>query len=297
VSYLRTSEAAALLHVSPNTLRTWERRFGFPLPQRTKGGHRLYSHRDIEILRDSIIAGLSISSAVSRARDGVTSSSDALYSGFVSFDCDRADGALEASMAVRSIERSVTEVLLPGVDRIEATWGLDSARWAFAAEWASGWLRRANHQAPAGWRGSVLVGDATSGELDPDAAYARALELACLRAGLDVMSLSVHGARDVDAVVEQARPRVIVIAGERAGDDAVARWAYAARRSAGAVPIALYRRGEERTRLRTAGSTVLAADILAARDQIIALAVSRSHDDRVAQAGLGGPGQLLPSAV
>jgi hypothetical protein len=90
---------------------------------------------------------------------------------------------------------------------------------------------------------------------------------------------------------------VIVIAGERAGDDAIARWAYAARRAAGAVPIALYRRGEERTRLRTAGSTVLAADILAARDQIIALAVSRSQDERVAQSGLGGPGRLLPSAV
>ena len=28
--YLKTSEAAALLNVSPNTLRAWERRFGFP---------------------------------------------------------------------------------------------------------------------------------------------------------------------------------------------------------------------------------------------------------------------------
>ncbi|MBV9000834.1 MAG: MerR family DNA-binding transcriptional regulator, partial [Solirubrobacterales bacterium] len=33
--YLKTSEAAALLNVSPNTLRAWERRFGFPKPQRS----------------------------------------------------------------------------------------------------------------------------------------------------------------------------------------------------------------------------------------------------------------------
>jgi putative nucleotidyltransferase with HDIG domain len=31
---LKTSEAATLLNVSPNTLRAWERRFGYPKPQR-----------------------------------------------------------------------------------------------------------------------------------------------------------------------------------------------------------------------------------------------------------------------
>jgi uncharacterized protein YjcR len=44
VRTLKTSEAAAVLNVSPNTLRAWERRFGYPKPQRTAGKHRLYTH-------------------------------------------------------------------------------------------------------------------------------------------------------------------------------------------------------------------------------------------------------------
>ncbi|MDY7078566.1 MAG: MerR family transcriptional regulator [Chloroflexota bacterium] len=37
--------------VKPDTLRAWERRYGLPQPARTKGGHRLYSQRDIEIIK------------------------------------------------------------------------------------------------------------------------------------------------------------------------------------------------------------------------------------------------------
>src|SRR6185312_16564332 len=42
--YLKTTEAAALLGVGPSTLRAWERRFDFPKPQRSLGGHRYYTH-------------------------------------------------------------------------------------------------------------------------------------------------------------------------------------------------------------------------------------------------------------
>ena len=37
--------------LKPDTLRAWERRYGLPQPERTEGGHRLYSQRDIEILK------------------------------------------------------------------------------------------------------------------------------------------------------------------------------------------------------------------------------------------------------
>jgi DNA-binding transcriptional MerR regulator len=37
--------------VKPDTLRAWERRYGLPEPARTAGGHRLYSQRDIEIVK------------------------------------------------------------------------------------------------------------------------------------------------------------------------------------------------------------------------------------------------------
>ena len=47
MSGIRTSAAAEMLGVSPSTLRTWERRLGYPQPQRTEGNHRHY-----ELARD-----------------------------------------------------------------------------------------------------------------------------------------------------------------------------------------------------------------------------------------------------
>lgn len=37
--------------IKPDTLRAWERRYGLPEPVRTEGGHRLYSARDIEMIK------------------------------------------------------------------------------------------------------------------------------------------------------------------------------------------------------------------------------------------------------
>jgi DNA-binding transcriptional MerR regulator len=52
--------------LKPDTLRAWERRYGLPAPDRSGGGHRLYSERDIQILKWLVArqqAGLSISRA------------------------------------------------------------------------------------------------------------------------------------------------------------------------------------------------------------------------------------------
>jgi MerR family transcriptional regulator, light-induced transcriptional regulator len=55
---LKTSEAAALLHVTPNTLRTWERRFGYPKPHRLPGGtHRIYAYAEIAALHEALGEG------------------------------------------------------------------------------------------------------------------------------------------------------------------------------------------------------------------------------------------------
>ena len=53
--------------LKPDTLRAWERRYGIPDPQRTTGGHRLYSQYEIDTLKWLIARqdeGLSISHAV-----------------------------------------------------------------------------------------------------------------------------------------------------------------------------------------------------------------------------------------
>ena len=133
---LKTSEAATLLNVSPNTLRSWERRFGYPRPKRSPGRHRLYVESDIAALRHALASGLSISSAISVARDGLRGGSDALIGALNSFDGVAADEAMESALGMRSLERSVEEVLLPSLEKLAARYGHDSAQWGFSARWA-----------------------------------------------------------------------------------------------------------------------------------------------------------------
>ena len=54
-------------NISPSTLRAWERRYNMCQPQRSDSGYRLYSDRDIAIIRwlkAQVDAGMSISQAV-----------------------------------------------------------------------------------------------------------------------------------------------------------------------------------------------------------------------------------------
>jgi MerR family transcriptional regulator, light-induced transcriptional regulator len=256
--YLKTSEAATLLNVSPNTLRAWERRFGFPKPQRSPGRHRLYTHGEVASLRDALQEGLSISSAVSRAREGLAADTSSLVGALVSYERERADAAIEAALALRTVERSVEEVLLPTLDEIARKHTVESAAWAFAAHWAADWLRRATRLAPPPVRPlSIVVGDASRDELDPDAPYIRALELFCVRGGVKLLSLSARGVAGIGDAVTVHRPRLVVVAGRYLDDDTVARWAYAIRLAVGTLPVAVYRRGAQRVRVRTTGNTVL----------------------------------------
>ena len=45
------AEVEAMTGLSAEVLRQWERRYGFPKPRRTPGGHRLYSAEDVEALK------------------------------------------------------------------------------------------------------------------------------------------------------------------------------------------------------------------------------------------------------
>jgi MerR family transcriptional regulator, light-induced transcriptional regulator len=270
--YLKTSEAAALLNVSPNTLRAWERRFDFPKPQRSPGKHRLFTHGEIAALRDALQEGLSISSAISRAREGLAADANSLTGALVSYERERADAAIEAALALRSVERSVDEVLLPTLDEIARRYGVDSAGWAFAAHWGADWLRRALHLAPPPVRPvSILIGDASRDELDRDSPYIQALELFSARAGINVLRLSARGIAGIGDAVAIQRPDLVVLAGSHLDDDTVARWAYAVRLSAGAMPMAVYRRGPERIRVRTTGARNLPAGPRAAQRRMVEL--------------------------
>lgn len=69
--------------IAADTLRAWERRYGLPMPQRSAGGHRLYSQRDIETIKWLMkrqSEGLSISRAVDLWNEQLSSGTDPLAS-------------------------------------------------------------------------------------------------------------------------------------------------------------------------------------------------------------------------
>src|SRR3954451_1773363 len=117
MSVLRTHAAAAMLGVSPNTLRSWERRFGYPTPRRTQGGHRQFDLAEIEALRQAFEETHNVSSAISIARERGSgpSSPTRLRSALRRFEELEADRILEESLAVRSVHGTDDEVLLPAV--------------------------------------------------------------------------------------------------------------------------------------------------------------------------------------
>ncbi|MEA2194966.1 MAG: MerR family transcriptional regulator, light-induced transcriptional regulator [Solirubrobacteraceae bacterium] len=273
MSVLRTHAAAAILGVSPNTLRSWERRFGYPMPRRTAGGHRQFDLAEIEALRQAFEETHNVSSAISIARERGSgpSSPTRLRSALRRFDELDADRILEESLAVRSVERSVEEVLLPAIDTLRPADGESpSAELGFALRWATGWLAAAKRVAPGATRPEgILVFDA-SGPCDIDSLHAQALELFLRRAGIRTLLLTAElDASRLAHVLQALSPRLVVLTGRRAWLDAVSRIAYQTRGAVELVEVLDFRAalGENghSSVARLGMSAVGARDLLLAR--------------------------------
>jgi MerR family transcriptional regulator, light-induced transcriptional regulator len=134
--------------IAADTLRAWERRYGLPIPQRSAGGHRLYSQRDIETIKWLIkrqTEGLSISRAVDLWKEQIASGADPLAGpvqpSFVpasstnletlrhdwlaacfKFDTVTAEQILNQAFAVHSVEIICTEVIMRGLYEVGEFW-------------------------------------------------------------------------------------------------------------------------------------------------------------------------------
>ncbi len=138
--------------LKPDTIRAWERRYGVPKPRRTSGGHRLYSQRDIDLLKWMNARqheGMSISRIVdmwkgleSEGKDPlqVTSHSMMVQSvplseggelakarqewvqACLNFDAPRADQMLAQAFALFPLESVVLDVMLRGLAEIGEGW-------------------------------------------------------------------------------------------------------------------------------------------------------------------------------
>jgi len=139
--------------IAADTLRAWERRYGLPMPDRTPGGHRLYSQRDIEIIKWLMAKqgeGLSISRAVDLWNELTASGQDPLpdpLSGTLAesqlvtvssanldairkqwldaclvFDENTAEQVLNQAFAVHPLETVCVEVLQRGLNEMGEMW-------------------------------------------------------------------------------------------------------------------------------------------------------------------------------
>ena len=276
---LKTSEAATLLCVSPNTLRAWERRFGYPKPRRSAGQHRLYTHGEIEALGVALRQGLSIQSAISRVRESVSGDTAALIAALTTLDDAAADLAMESALALRSFDRCVEDVLLLSLDELAGQVGEASAAWALAADWADGWLRRAQRLAPSPSRRlTILLGDAGGSAIDGDALAARALRLFCDREGLRVVALPVSCVDGLAGVSAGVRPDAIVTAGGGRSDDRAAAWARQVVAAVGPLPHAQFRC--PRTSASAAGAWVLPDAPHEAKRELLARMERRRRSSR-----------------
>jgi len=210
-----------LLGVSPSTLRSWERRLGYPRPSRTPGNHRAYDLAEVEALREALRETGNISSAVdvARRRGRGVASPARLLQAFDRFDEGAADRELEESLAIRSLERSVEELLLPALEMASRRPNHE-VELEHACRWATGWLHSARRLAASASRPEGVLMLDSGAALGLEAVYVQALELFLRRSGLRVLLLSAHLPEGRFASALRAlRPAAIVLCGEGASLD------------------------------------------------------------------------------
>jgi MerR family transcriptional regulator, light-induced transcriptional regulator len=243
VSGIRTNAAAELLGVSPNTLRSWERRFGYPQPRRTQGGHRQYELSELESLRRALLETHNISSAIelARQRGEGPSSPSRLIDAFERFDELGADRVMEESLAVRSIERTVEEVLLPALELADDRDGREAER-ELAHRWATGWLHATRRLAPPASRPQGVLLFDSSKRLDLESLHVQALELGLRRAGFRTLLLAFDLPPErIVRAIRALDPTAFVFCGGDATLDIVGRLVYTVRQVGSAGPVFEYR--------------------------------------------------------
>ncbi len=220
-----------MLGVSTSTLRSWERRYGFPHPRRSEGGHRQYELEEIEALRHTLAETKNISSAVAlvEERGAGPSSSARLAAAYDGFDDRQADRLLEESLSVRSLERTIDEVLLPAVGGCLDPGGT-TAEYEFAWRHGAWWLAAMARLAPPAARPETVLLIDASVPCDLHALYAQALELILRRSGLRTFCLTPAVQRSrLGRALHALSPAAVVLTGRRSSLDTIGRLIYTAR--------------------------------------------------------------------
>lgn len=158
--------------VPASTLRQWERRYGFPKPDRSESGYRLYSDADvahIEAMKRHIANGIPASRAADLVRSQQTSAEaprpvatlkDDLVQALVDLDDERADHVLSEAHALHPVETVMVHVMRNAMIEIGDRWhagAVSTTTEHFASSYLQGRLRSLLGLAGRNGRGPVVI--------------------------------------------------------------------------------------------------------------------------------------------
>jgi DNA-binding transcriptional MerR regulator/methylmalonyl-CoA mutase cobalamin-binding subunit len=236
--------------LTPDTLRAWERRYGLPQPQRSAGGHRLYSQHDIEILKWLVARqeeGLSISKAVdlwnrlvdegqdplrmteyaipvsavvsvaSLPAESLTELREAWVHACLAFDEQSAEQVLSQAFALHPVETVCFEVLSAGLASIGEGWyqgEVTVQQEHFVSALARRRLESLIAATPAPTRpGRILVGAPPGEEHDLNLLM---LALLLRRQGWDVVYLGANVPLEkLELALNTLRPQIMVASAQQ----------------------------------------------------------------------------------
>ena len=133
---LRIGELSRRSGVSPELLRAWERRYGLLRPTRSPGGLRLYSADDLTRVREMqqhLAGGLAAAEAAALAARSEdehvvpsprlpTMARNELAAALDAFDEPRAQSTLDQLLSETTVERVLTDVILPYLEKLGERW-------------------------------------------------------------------------------------------------------------------------------------------------------------------------------
>ena len=220
---LTPSEVSRMLGIPIPTMRAWERRYGWPAPHRTHGGHRRYTGLEVSqlrALRDEIASGRPPPAAVNllRAIEGrrVERFVTPLLEAASSHDVERVKHVLSELDREMDYERAVQAVIIPALRGVGDRWQAGSCdvlgEHLLTAE-ARRWISRGAESLPAAPGGRVFLSTAP---FEDHTVALEAFAVLLARRGWDCVMPTALGRNEhlLDAA-RSSEPDIVVIVAHR----------------------------------------------------------------------------------